>query len=89
MILNCQNLLDRVQYVMKLDKTMMWPIFHVCCTSKTKLSYCDRLDWVQFVMKRRQDNDMTNNTSAAHSENDIELLWLIQPGAFDEKNQIG
>lgn len=31
------------------------------------------------MMKVKQDNDMTNYTAVVWAENDIELLWPIEP----------
>ena len=42
-------------------------------TSKTKLSCYDRSNQVLFAMKTRQDNDMTNRTSAIYVEKEIKL----------------
>ena len=67
----------------------MWPIFHLRSTLKTKLSYHDWSNWVRFIMKTKQDNDMTNYISAVYVENDTELSWPIGLGAVCEENQIG
>ena len=40
-------------------------------------------------MKTRQDNDVTDHTSAVHVEIRIELSWLIGQNAFYHENQIG
>ena len=45
-----------------------------------KLSYHDRLDYVQFVMKTRQDNNVTDCKGAVYFENEIELQWSIELG---------
>ena len=50
-------------------------------TLKTKLQDRDWSDQVLFVMKTRSDNDMTRHIDAVHIKNEIELLWLIEPGA--------
>ena len=42
-----------------------------------KLSYCDRFDQVQFVMKTKQGNDMTDPIGVVYSKNDTELYWPI------------
>ena len=39
-----------------------------------------------FVMKTRQDNDMIDHASVFYVKNDIELLWLIEPGIVCDKN---
>ena len=41
---------------------------------KLKLNYRDLFEQVQFMMKIRQDNDMTDGTGAVYVENEIELL---------------
>ena len=41
------------------------------------------------MMKTRQDNDVTEQTSVVYVENDIELLWPIESRVFCDKNQIG
>ena len=51
-----------------------------------KLSCHDWLDWVQCVKKTRQDNYMTDYTSAFYTENDTELLWQIKPSAICDEN---
>lgn len=48
----------------KLDKTMTWSIIQVWFMPKTKLSCCDRLDWVPFVTKTKYDNDVTDHIGA-------------------------
>ena len=42
-------------------------------TSKTKLSCYDQSNQVWSAMKTRQDNDMTNSTSAIYAKKEIEL----------------
>ena len=54
---------------------------------KTKLSYHDWSDWVLFVMKTRQDNDMTKHIGVVYAENDIELSWAIRPSVLYDENQ--
>ena len=44
---------------------------------------------VQSMMKTREDNDMTDHTSAIYVENEIELLWPIKLGMACDENQIG
>lgn len=45
----------------------------VWSTPKLKLNYWDLFDLVLYVMKARQDNDMTNRTGVVYAENEIEL----------------
>ena len=37
-------------------------------------------------MKTRQDNDMTDHTSAVYDKNKIELSWLIKLGTTCDEN---
>ena len=52
-------------------------IVQVQSTSKAKLSYYDRSDWVQFVTKTRQDKDVTNRIGLVYFETEPELLGLL------------
>ena len=40
------------------------------------------------MIKTRQDNDVTNRIGIVYTENDNELLWLIESGANCDENQI-
>lgn len=40
-------------------------------------------------MKTREENDVTDRTSAAYAENNTQLLLTIRHGAVCEENQIG
>lgn len=53
---------------------------------KTKLSYRNRSDWVQFVTKTREDNGVTNSMSLVYVEIDTELSWLIGSGVAYGEN---
>nr|CAN75003.1 hypothetical protein VITISV_014929 [Vitis vinifera] len=55
-------------------------------TPKMKLSCHDRLDRVSFVMKTRQDNDMSDRTSVVYAKNNNELSSSIRSGADFDKN---
>ena len=44
---------------------------------KAKLSCCDQSNWVQFVIKTRQDNDMTNCIGIIYTETKSELSGPI------------
>ena len=55
----------------------------VCIKIKTELSRL--FDWVQSVIKTRQDNDVTDRTGSFFIENDIELLWPIKLIAIYDK----
>ena len=68
---------------------MTWLMVNMQFMLKMKLTYHFRLERVLFVMKTRQDNNVTNRTTTIYVKNDIELLWLIESGAICNKNQIG
>lgn len=78
-----------VQSMMKPDKIMMLSIFHMRFMTKTKLSYYDQSDRVQYIMKTKQNNDITDRTGTIYAKNDTELSWLIEPGVVYDENQIG
>lgn len=48
---------------------------HMCCTPKTILNYLDRSDQVQFFMKPKEDNNVTDLTGAVYAENDTEVQF--------------
>ena len=52
---------------------------------ETKIELSRLFDWVQSVIKTRQDNDVTDRTGSFFVENDIELLWLIKLIAIYDK----
>ena len=68
-------------YVKKIDRIMMWLIVHMYSTLKMKLGYCEQSNWEQFVMKVRQDNDVTDCIGIVYAKNDIELYKPIISGA--------
>ena len=45
---------------------------------KSKLNYRGLFDQVRFVMKTKQDNDMTDHVGAIYAKNDNEQSWLIR-----------
>lgn len=47
--------------------------------SKTKLSCREQSDRVQFVIKTRLNNDVTDSIGLVYAENKTELSWLIGP----------
>lgn len=47
------ELIELVQSMMKPDKIMMLSIFHMRFMTKTKLSYYDRSNRVQYIMKTK------------------------------------
>ena len=53
---------------------------------KTKLSFHDRLDRVRFVIKTKQDNDVTDHTRVGYTENETKLFWPIGPGVACDEN---
>ena len=79
----------RCQLWQKLDRITTWLIIHIWSTLKTKLSCRDRSDWVQFAMKTRQDNDMTNRTSAIYAKKETKLSWPIGSNVVYDENSIG
>ena len=48
----------------------MWPILQVWSMPKTKLSCHDLPDWMQFMMKTRQGNDVTDNIGLVYAKNE-------------------
>ena len=56
---------------------------------KRKLNCRDRSDRMQFVMKTRQNNDVTNCTRMVYAENEIELSRSIKKGVDNDKIQLG
>ena len=44
---------------------------------------------MQFVMKTRQNNDVTNCTGTVYAENEIELSRSIKKGVDNDKIQLG
>lgn len=65
----------------------MLSIVKVWFILKPKLNYQDLSDWVQFVMKTRQYNDLINLRGTIYAENETELLWPIEPNAVCDENQ--
>ena len=53
------------------------------------MKYHDLLNWVQFVTKTREDNDMTDHTGAVYVENDTKLSWSIELGVDSYEKEIG
>ena len=53
-----------------------------------KLSYNDQSNRVQFVMKFKQKNNVTDCIGAVYVENEIELSWSIEPSVICDENQI-
>lgn len=55
-------------------------IVQVRFTSKTILNCCDQLDRMQFVIKTRQDKDVTDCIGMVYAKTKTELLGPIEPG---------
>ena len=56
---------------------------------ENETNYHDRSDWVPFVTKTRQDNNMTYCTYMVYVEKETKLLWLIEPCLVYDKRQTG
>ena len=41
------------------------------------------------MVKTKQDNDVTDNTSVICAENEIEFSWPIKSGVMCDENQTG
>ena len=54
---------------------MTWLIIQVWSTLKTKLSYRDQSDQVQFVTKIRQNNNVIKCTGIVYVKKDTKLSW--------------
>ena len=57
--------------------------------TKMKLNSQDLSDRVWFVMKTRQDNNVTDGTGVVYTKNNIEQLEPIGPGVVHYENHIG
>ena len=51
---------------------MLW-ILQLRFTSKTKLNYHDKSDWVRSVTKIRHNNNVTDRIGTVYAENENEL----------------
>ena len=51
------------------------------------MNYRDPSDWVQFVMKIRNDNDMIDHKSVVYAENETKLLSPIESDAVYIENE--
>lgn len=65
----------------------MWPMVDVRYTLKMILNFHNRSNWVQSVIKTRQDNDVTDRIGVHYVENKTELSWTIRWGVVCDKNQ--
>lgn len=54
-----------------------------------KLCYCDKLDYVWFVTKTKQDNGMTDLICLVYSKTETKLSELVQLDAVYDENKIG
>ena len=65
---------------------MMWLTLQVWSPQNTIPNCHDQLDSARFMMKTRQDNDMTYRTGLLYFGKEIELSWPIgQDAAYQEK----
>ena len=64
-------------------------LFYVLSTLKPKLNCPNLCDWVRYVIKTRQDNDVIDFTNVVYSKNETKLSWSIEAGAVCHKNKIG
>ena len=48
----------------------------------------DRWNWVQFVTKIREDNNVIDRIGVVYAKNDIELPWLIGSSVDGYKNKM-
>lgn len=55
----------------------MWLIIHMRSMLKMKLSCHNRLDWVRYVMKTKEDNYVTDLIGLVHAKTETELLVPI------------
>ena len=67
--------LTKYDLLWKPNRTKTLSIMHMCCTPKTILNYLDRSDQVQFFMKPKEDNNVTDLTGAIYAENDTEVQF--------------
>ena len=54
--------------------------------SKSKQNYEELFNKVYYIVKTRQDNDLTNHLTAFYAENNVELSLIIRPGVVFHKN---
>ena len=67
----------------------MWLIVVVQSRSRMKLNYKDLSDKVSYMMKTRQENEITDCTGAVYAENKTKLSSPIRHGAVCDENKIG
>ena len=65
---------------------MTWRNRKVQSMLKTILNYHAQSNWVLYVMKTKQDTDVTDRIGAVYTKNNIELLWTIWSSADYDKN---
>lgn len=63
---------------------MMWSNIYVWSTRKPKLNYRELSDQVQYVVKTRKDNNLTDYIGTLYIENDTEFSWLIELNYRDQ-----
>ena len=59
--------------MMKTIQATTWLIVQLQSMPKMKLSCYDRSNWVPFMTKTRQDNDLIDHTCMVYNENDTKL----------------
>ena len=57
--------------------------------SRLKLNYRDLSKWVRYVIKTRQDNNITDCIGSIYIKNEIELSWPVGPSAAHDENKMG
>ena len=87
-ILDYHDWSDRVLTWWKPGRTTTWLIIQKWSTSKMKLSCRDQSDRVWFVMKTRQDNDVTNRIGLVYVKTKPQFSGPIWSGAVYDENQI-
>lgn len=82
---------DWIGYLLwrKLDRITTWLIVQMWSTSNLKLSCHDRLDRVWFVMKTRQNNDMTDHIALVYVEIKTKLSRPIWSHEVCDENKTG
>ena len=50
------------------------------------MTYHDRLDRMESMMKTREDNDVIDHIGVVYIKNDTKLLWPIRLGANYDEN---
>ena len=73
------NMIDHTGAVYaKIRTELLWPIIQVWSPQTIILNCEDQLNSVHYMMKTRQNNNVTDHTGSLYIENKIELSLLIQ-----------